>query len=131
MAIKKAKARTKKSAVRQVPKGRANVHASYNNTIISISDLNGNVLGWSSAGHVGFKGPKKSTPYAASKVAEDVAKKVEAYGMKEVSVFIDGIGSGRDSAVKTLNSSGLSVLSVKDVTASPHNGCKPPKPRRL
>ena len=132
MATKKAtKNRSKKKVAKQVPHGHAHIHSSYNNTIITITDLNGNALAWSSSGHLGFKGPKKSTPYAASQVAEDVVKKVAAYGVKEVNVFINGIGSGRDSAVRTLNSAGLSILSVKDMTPTPHNGCRPPKPRRL
>ena len=128
----KTKSRVKKKKVaRQVPHGQAHIHSSYNNTIITITDLNGNALAWSSSGHVGFKGPKKSTPYAASLVAEDAVAKAAPYGVKEVNVFIHGIGSGRDSAVRTLNSAGLSILSVKDVTPTPHNGCRPPKPRRL
>lgn len=128
----KTKSRVKKKKVaRQVPHGQAHIHSSYNNTIITITDLNGNALAWSSSGHVGFKGPKKSTPYAASQVAEDAVAKAAPYGVKEVNVFIHGIGSGRDSAVRTLNSAGLSILSVKDVTPTPHNGCRPPKPRRL
>lgn len=131
MAGKKKAVRKKKKVARQVPQGHAHVHASYNNTIITITDLNGNTLAWSSSGHVGFKGPKKSTPYAASKVVEDVVEKAAAYGVKEVNVFTTGIGSGRDSAVRTLNSAGMNVLSVKDETPVPHNGCRPPKPRRL
>lgn len=132
MAAKKGtKTRSKKKVARQVLHGQAHIHSSYNNTIITITDLNGNALAWSSSGHMGFKGPKKSTPYAASQVAEDVVKKVAPYGVKEVNVYINGIGSGRDSAVRTLNSAGLSILSVKDMTPTPHNGCRPPKPRRL
>ena len=130
MATKKTTSRKKKVA-RQVTHGHAHIHASYNNTIITITDVNGNALSWSSAGHMGFKGPKKSTPFAASQVAEDAAKKAEAYGVKEVNVFVNGIGSGRDSAIRTLNAAGLNVLSIKDLTATPHNGCRPPKPRRL
>ncbi|HJN85111.1 MAG TPA: 30S ribosomal protein S11 [Patescibacteria group bacterium] len=125
------KSRGKKKVAQQVPHGHAHVHASYNNTILTITDLNGNTLAWSSSGHMGFKGPKKSTPFAASQVAEDVAKKAAAYGVKEVNVFINGIGSGRDSAVRTLHAAGISILSVKDITPVPHNGCRPPKPRRL
>jgi small subunit ribosomal protein S11 len=121
----------KKKVLRQVPHGHAHVHASYNNTIVTITDLNGNAIAWSSSGHMGFKGPKKSTPFAASQVAEDVVKKAALYGVKEVNVFINGIGSGRDSAVRTLHAAGISVLSVKDITPVPHNGCRPPKPRRL
>ena len=130
MAVKK-KTRSKKKVARQVLHAQAHVHASYNNTIVTITDLNGNVLCWSSSGHVGFKGPKKATPYAAGKVAEDVVAKAEAYGVKEVNVFLNGIGSGRDSAVRTMNTAGFNILSVVDVTPTPHNGCRPPKPRRL
>ena len=121
----------KKKNLRQVPRGQAHIHASYNNTIVTITDMNGNALAWSSAGHMGFKGPKKSTPFAASRVVEDVVKKAGDYGVREVQVFINGIGSGRDSAVRTLNSAGLTVVGVKDLTPVPHNGCRPPKPRRL
>lgn len=132
MATKKGtKARAKKRVAKQVPHGHVHVHASYNNTIVTVTDLNGNTLAWSSSGHLGFKGPKKSTPYAASQVVEDVAKKAANYGVKEVDVYLNGIGSGRDSAVRTLNTAGMSILSVKDMTPVPHNGCRPRKPRRL
>jgi small subunit ribosomal protein S11 len=132
MAKVTAKKKKKKNVtLRQVPHGQAHVHASYNNTIVTITDLNGNALAWSSAGHMGFKGPKKSTPYAASQVVEDIVKKAALYGVKEVDVYTNGIGSGRDSALRTLNSAGMNILSVKDVTPVPHNGCRPPKPRRL
>ncbi len=131
MAVSKAKTRAKKKIAVQITHGHAHIHSSYNNTIITIADLNGNALAWSSSGHLGFKGPKKSTPFAASQVAEDAVKKAAPYGIKEVNVFINGVGSGRDSAVRTLHSAGLSILSVKDVTPVPHNGCRPPKPRRL
>lgn len=129
--VKTTKSRAKKKAARQVVHGQAHIHASYNNTIITLTDLNGNTLAWSSAGHMGFKGPKKSTPFAASQVAEDVMKRVAPTGLKEVNVFINGIGSGRDSAVRTLSGAGLSILSITDVTSAPHNGCRPPRPRRL
>jgi len=131
MAKKITKTRSKKKTPKQVPQGRAYIHSSFNNTIITITDLNGNALAWSSAGHLGFKGPKKSTPYAASQVAEDAVKKAGAYGVKEVNVFVNGIGSGRDSAVRSLNAAGLSIQSIKDMTPTPHNGCRPKKPRRL
>lgn len=121
----------RKKAVKQVTHAHVHVHASFNNTIVTVTDTNGNTLAWSSAGHMGFKGPKKSTPFAASQVIEDVAKKLVEYGVKEVNVFVRGIGSGRDSAVRTLHSAGLSVASIKDSTPAPHNGCRPPKPRRL
>ncbi|NQV12247.1 30S ribosomal protein S11 [Candidatus Uhrbacteria bacterium] len=131
MAVTKAKTRSKKKVLRQVPHGHAHIHASYNNTILTITDLNGNAIAWSSSGHMGFKGPKKSTPFAASQVAEDAVKKAALYGLKEVNVFINGIGSGRDSAVRTMQAAGFSILSIKDITPVPHNGCRAPKPRRL
>ena len=127
----KASTRVRRRERKNITSGVAHVNATFNNTMITITDAQGNAIAWSSAGSQGFKGSRKSTPYAASQVAEDVVKKVAAYGVKEVNVFINGIGSGRDSAVRTLNSAGLSILSVKDMTPTPHNGCRAPKPRRL
>lgn len=121
----------RKKAMRQVSIGRAYIQATYNNTIVTLTDANGNVLGWSSAGKVGFRGPKKSTPYAASIIVKDVAERVKDSGLREVSVFVRGIGSGRESAVRALNANGINVLSIKDMTPIPHNGCRPPKPRRV
>ncbi len=126
-----AKRAKKKTVQRQVTHAHAYVHASYNNTIVTITDTNGNTLVWSSAGHMGFKGPKKSTPYAASQVAESVAKKAAPLGIKEINVFTTGIGAGRDSAVRSLHGAGMNILSIKDVTPTPHNGCRPSRPRRL
>ncbi len=120
-----------KKAVRQVSHGRCYVQATYNNTIVTLTDANGNVLAWSSAGKVGFSGPKKSTPYAASMIIKDVTEKVKDTGLKDVNVFVKGIGSGRESAVRALNANGINVLSIKDITPIPHNGCRPPKPRRV
>jgi small subunit ribosomal protein S11 len=128
--IKSTKGRKKKIAT-QVPQGCAYIQATFNNTIITLTDLNGNTLAWSSAGHCGFKGPKKATPFAASMIVKDVAEQAKANGLKEVNVFVKGIGSGRDSAVRALNANGFSVLSIKDITPLPHNGCRPPKPRRV
>lgn len=121
----------KKKSVRQVPRGNAYIQASYNNTIITITDPNGNVLGWSSAGSAGFKGPKKATPYAASMVVKDLMSRIEGYGLKEVNVYIKGIGGGRESAIRALYSNGLNVTVITDVTPIPHNGCRPPKRRRV
>jgi len=121
----------KKKAVKHVPRGHAYVQASYNNTLITIADPNGNVLGWSSAGTAGFKGPKKATPYAASVVVKDLLNKIAEYGLKEVSVFVKGIGGGRESAIRALHSNGLNVLAITDITPIPHNGCRPPKRRRV
>ncbi len=123
--------RSKKKAVRVVSMGRAYVHASYNNTIVTLTDQNGNVLGWSSAGKVGFKGPKKATPYAAGMIVKDVCEKVKDYGLREVQAFVRGIGSGREAAVRALHTNGINVVSIKDVTPIPHNGCRAPKPRRV
>lgn len=126
----KVKAR-KKIAVRHVPIGRAYIQATYNNTIVTLTDQNGNVLAWSTAGHCGFKGPKKSTPYAAGIVVKNVADKVLDFGLKELNVFVRGVGSGREAAVRALNANGFNILSIKDTTPIPHNGCRPPKPRRV
>lgn len=121
----------KKKPVRSVSSGRAYVHASYNNTIITVTDQNGNVLGWSSAGKVGFRGPKKATPYAASVIVKDVCDKVRDTGLREVNVYVQGVGSGREAAVRALHANGINVLAIKDMTPIPHNGCRAPKRRRV
>lgn len=128
---KKAAAKGKKKAVRQIPQGRAYVHASFNNTIVSLTDANGNVVAWSSAGNCGFKGPKKATPYAASVIVKKISEKCEPFGLKDIHVFVTGIGNGRDAAVRALNTSGFNVLSIKDTTPVPHNGCRPRRARRM
>lgn len=128
----KSKRKVKKAvAVRQVSSGRAYIKSTYNNTIVTFTDQNGNVLSWSSAGQCGFKGPKKATPYAASIIVKDAAEKVKKYGLKEVSVFVRGIGGGREAAARALNANGFVVSSIKDITPIPHNGCRPPRPRRV
>ncbi len=121
----------KKKVVRQVVRGNAFIQASYNNTIVSITDPNGDVLGWSSSGKVGFKGPKKATPYASSVVVKDIVDKLGAYGMKDIHVFVKGIGGGREGAIRALHLNGLNVLSINDVTPIPHNGCRAPRKRRV
>lgn len=121
----------KKKIARQITHGNIYIQASYNNTIVTVADPNGDVLGWSSAGKVGFKGPKKATPYAAGIVVKDVMEKIGRYDVKEVHVFIKGIGGGREGAIRALHANGLNVLSVSDVTPIPHNGCRPPKRRRV
>lgn len=121
----------KKKVSKQVSHGNAYIQATYNNTIITLTDLNGEVLCWSSAGKVGYKGPKKATPYAASMVVKDMVGKITAHGLKDVHVFVKGIGGGREGAIRALNTNGLNVLSVSDVTPIPHNGCRPPKRRRV
>src|SRR3989338_1072608 len=116
---------------RQVPRGCAYVQATYNNTIVTITDMNGDVLAWSSAGHMGFSGPKKATPYAAAQIVREVAQKAQPYGVREVYVFVNGLGSGRESAVRTLNAAGFQILALTDITPIPHNGPRAPKPRRV
>jgi small subunit ribosomal protein S11 len=121
----------KKKQVRQISHGRAYIQATYNNTIITLTDLNGNVLSWSSAGQNNFKGPKKATPYAASVIVKDATDKVKAYGLKNVNVFVKGVGSGREAAVRALNTYGINVVSIKDITPIPHNGCRRKRTRRI
>src|SRR6266481_8684529 len=116
---------------RSVPEGVAHVHATFNNTIVTITDQQGLVVAWSSAGAVGFKGSRKGTPFAAQMAAEAAARNVSEYGMRAVVVFVKGPGGGRESAVRALQAAGLSVISIKDVTPIPHNGCRPPKRRRV
>lgn len=111
--------------------GVANIHASFNNTVVSICDMQGNVIGWSSAGRVGFKGSRKSTAYAAQQVAQDAARQAMAHGMKEVEVRVKGPGSGRESAIRALQAIGFEISSIKDITPVPHNGCRPRKKRRV
>lgn len=128
---KATKVRKKKKIDRTVSHGQAHIQATYNNTIITLTDLQGKVIAWSSAGVKGFAGPKKSTPYAAGVIVKDAVDKAEPYGLKEVNVFVKGIGSGREAAIRALNACGVSVLSVKDMTPIPHNGCRARKPRRV
>jgi len=130
-AVTKIKPSKKKKAKAKVTKGKVFVNSTYNNTIISVTDLVGNVLLWGSAGKIGFKGSKKSTPYAGQRTMEDVLSRVKERGLTEVDVFIKGIGSGRESAVRALQGSGLSVISIKDQTPIPHGGVRPKKPRRV
>lgn len=129
---KKSKAKKKKKkVVKTVTSGKAFVKATYNNTIVTLTDLNGNVISWASAGVAGFKGPKKSTPYAAQIITRIAVGKAREIGLEEVSVYVKGVGSGRESAVRALNSNGLNVTSIKDITPVPHNGCRARKPRRV
>lgn len=117
--------------MRTIERGQAYIRSSYNNIIITLTDLKGNVLAWSSSGSLGFKGPKKATPFAASKVAEAVTEKVSRTGLKQLTVLVRGIGGGREAAIRSLASRGFDIISIKDVTPIPHNGCRPPKPRRV
>jgi len=116
---------------RKIEKGRIYVNASYNNTIITVTDEQGNTVTWMSAGSIGFSGPKKSTPFAASKVAEAIAAKLERTGPFNVDVYVSGVGKGRDSAVRTFGAKKFNILSIKDMTPIPHNGPRPPKVRRV
>jgi len=116
---------------RNVPEGVAHVHATFNNTIVTITDQQGTVIAWSSAGSVGFKGSRKGTPFAAQMAAEACARKCSEVGMRAVVVHVKGPGGGRESAVRALQAAGLGVISIKDVTPIPHNGCRPPKRRRV
>ena len=116
---------------KNVPYGIAHIKSSFNNTIVSITDLEGNVLAWASAGHVGFKGSRKSTPFAAQMAAESAARKAQEHGLKKVDVFVKGPGSGRETAIRSLQATGLEVGTISDVTPQPHNGCRPPKRRRV
>ncbi len=129
---KKTKIRKKKKISRHVPVGRAYIKSTYNNTIVTLTDPEGNVISWANAGIAGFRGPKKATPYAAQIITRiAVGKAREDYGLSEVSVFIKGVGTGRESAVRALNNNGLIVTSIKDITPIPHNGCRPRRPRRV
>jgi len=125
---------TKKSGKRikiKLSKGRAYIQSTYNNTIITITDLNGRVVFWGSAGVLGFKGAKRSTPFAATEIAKYVVEKIKDTGLSEIDVFVRGVGGGRESAIRALNTYGLKVISIKDITPIPHNGCRPPKVRRV
>jgi small subunit ribosomal protein S11 len=116
---------------RNVPRGQAHIHATFNNTIVSMTDRNGNVITWASAGSVGFKGARKSTPFAARQAAQSAARSAMDNGMVEVDVFVKGPGPGREAAIRSLQATGLRILSITDVTPIPHNGCRPPKKRRV
>ena len=116
---------------KNIDKGAAHIHSSFNNTIVTITDTNGNTISWGSAGGQGFKGSRKSTPFAAGEVAETAAKAAMEHGLKTVEVYVKGPGAGREAAIRALQSAGLELTSIKDVTPIPHNGCRPPKRRRV
>jgi len=128
---RKAVAKGKTKEKRNVQVGVAHIHASFNNTLVTITDTQGNVLGWSSAGAVNFKGSRKGTPFAAQVAAESASRKAQEHGLKRVDVQIQGPGSGRETAIRSLQASGLEVMSISDRTPVPHNGCRPPKRRRV
>ena len=130
MAPKK-KTVTKRKVKKNVPSGVAHIHSSFNNTIVTMSDENGNVLSWASAGGLGFKGSRKNTPFAASEAATVAANAAKEHGLKTVQVFIKGPGAGREAAIRALQTAGLEISMIKDVSPIPHNGCRPPKRRRV
>lgn len=131
MAEKKVKTRVRRRERKSVPKGRAYIQSTFNNTVITMTDPSGNAIAWSSGGGAGFKGSRKSTPYAAQLAAQQAARKAMEQGMRQVDVFVKGPGGGREAAIRALQSAGLAVLSIRDVTPIPHNGCRPPKRRRV
>ena len=129
MPKKRAKARRRER--KSIPAGRAYIQATFNNTIVTLTDPEGNVIAWGSSGTVGFKGSRKGTPYAAQLVARDAARKAMVHGLRQVEVYVKGPGSGREAAIRSLQSSGLYITGIKDVTPIPHNGCRAPKRRRV
>ncbi|MCP4428503.1 MAG: 30S ribosomal protein S11 [Chloroflexi bacterium] len=122
---------TRKKARKMSPKGQAHIFATFNNTIVTITDMNGNTLAWATAGTSGFKGSRKSTPYAARLAGRDAADAAREHGMREIEVIVKGPGPGRESAIRALQASGLKVTAIRDITPVPHNGCRPPKKRRV
>ena len=122
---------TKKRVRKNVEHGQAHIQSSFNNTIVTLTDAQGNALSWASAGGLGFRGSRKSTPYAAQMAAEIATKAALVHGLKTVDVFVKGPGSGREAAIRALSANGLEVVSIRDVTPVPHNGCRPPKRRRV
>ncbi|MGC4104969.1 MAG: 30S ribosomal protein S11 [Thermomicrobiales bacterium] len=125
------KTRIRKRDRKNIPRGRAYIQATFNNTIVTLTDPNGNVIAWSSAGANGFKGSRKSTPFAAQVTSEAAARRAQEHGLRQVDVFVKGPGSGREMAIRSLQASGVQVISITDTTPIPHNGCRPPKRRRV
>ncbi len=128
---RKATTRVRRRERKQIPRGHAYVQSTFNNTIVTITDPNGNVIAWGAAGAAGFKGSRKSTPYAAGVAADSAARKAMEHGLREVEVFVKGPGSGREAAIRSLQAAGLNISMITDVTPIPHNGCRPPKRRRV
>lgn len=126
-----AKRARRKRVKKNVERGQAHINSTFNNTMVTLTDSQGNALSWASAGQLGFKGSRKSTPFAAQEAAQEAAKNAMDYGLKTVEVFVKGPGSGRESAIRSLQAAGLEVTMIKDVTPIPHNGCRPPKRRRV
>jgi small subunit ribosomal protein S11 len=129
--VKKKVTRTRRRERKNIERGVAHIKSTFNNTFISITDVDGNAISWSSAGNVGYKGSRKSTPFAAQLAAEAAAKVAMEHGMRQVEVFVKGPGAGREAAIRSLQAAGLEVNAIKDVTPIPHNGCRPPKRRRV
>jgi len=129
--VKKTATRTRRRERKNIEKGAAHIRSTFNNTIVTISDVNGNVISWASGGEMGFKGSRKSTPFAAQQAAESAAKAAMEHGLRTVEVYVKGPGQGRESAIRSLQTAGLEVIMIKDVTPIPHNGCRPPKRRRI
>jgi small subunit ribosomal protein S11 len=127
----KAKRATKKKVKKNIPNGLAHVNATFNNTVVTFTDMSGNVVSWATAGMSGFKGSKKSTPYAAQVAASSAARKAQEHGMRTVGILVKGPGSGRESAMRAINNEGFKVTFIRDITSIPHNGCRPPKRRRV
>ena len=119
--------RRKRKVKKNIPEAQAHIHATYNNTVVSITDVNGNVISWASAGTIGYKGSKKKTPYAAGMSAEAAAKVAFDNGVRKVEVFVKGLGAGRENAIRSLQTAGLEITAINDITPVPHNGCRPPK----
>ena len=131
VAKKGVKTRVKRRERKNIERGQAHIQSTFNNTIVTLTDANGNVISWASAGQLGFKGSRKSTPFAAQMAAEEAAKKAMEHGLKTVEVYVKGPGSGREAAIRSLQATGLEVSLIKDTTPIPHNGCRPPKRRRV
>lgn len=131
MADKKRPQRGRRRERKQIPRGRAYIQSTFNNTMVTITDPGGNVLSWSSSGAAGFKGSRKSTPYAAGMAADQAARKAMEHGVRQIEVYIKGPGSGREAAIRSLQAAGLTISTITDVTPIPHNGCRPPKRRRV
>jgi len=131
MGRRRRQAQVRKKARKMVPQGQAHIFATFNNTIVTITDLNGNTVSWGSAGSAGFKGSRKSTPYAARLASQNAAREAYDSGMQEMDVIVKGPGPGREAAIRALQASGIRVKSIQDVTPVPHNGCRPPKKRRV
>lgn len=131
MAAKKVVRNRKKKVKKNIERGQAHIQSTFNNTIVTITDVAGNALSWASAGGLGFRGSRKSTPYAAQMAAEEAAKAAMEHGLRLIEVFVKGPGSGREAAIRSLQAAGLEITAIKDVTPIPHNGCRPPKRRRV